>query len=263
MRSITAVSRVAWAALSLVVITQAEPTSTFHSVFNPCPASCRGKPANWTVYSSLVRLDVCDQPQLLDFALYNFVDDANSIVKISACTAGNANNANNLMGPTKRSAPVCIPNAKESKVSLNLFVGDSEGDASADHLYSALEQVQKYFADESNCDEKIIFGYAPGAVIGVYTGDAIDTSFTASSLLQRLRDEVEKGKVPSSAVLQLCGDERNADHTFGVAINTAGNLAAAKIRCSLEQRYLRQSQWHYQQARRRQRIGEASGGSQQ
>ena len=228
MRSVTAVSRVAWVALSLIVITQAEPTSTFYSAINPCPASCRGKPANWTVYSSVTRLDVCDQPQLLDFALYNFVDDANSIVKISACTAGNANNTNNRMVPTKASVPICISNAKESKVSLNLFAGDSEGDASADHLYSALEQVQKYLADESNCDEKIIFGYAHGAAIGVYIGDAIDTSFTASSLLQRLRDEVEKGKAPSSAILQLCDDKRNADHTFGVAIDTTGNLAAVQ-----------------------------------
>ena len=228
MRFATAVSRVGWAALSLIVVTQAGPTSTFHSAFNPCPASCQGKPASWTVYSSVIRLDICDQPQLLDFALYNFVDDVNSIVKISACTAGNATNTNSLMVHTERSAPVCIPNAKESKVSLDLFVDDGKGDASADHLYSALEQVQKYLVDKSNCDEKIIFGYTQGAVIGVYVGGAIDTSFTASSLLQRLRDEVKKGKAPSSAIMQLCSDERNADHTFGVAINTVGNLAAVQ-----------------------------------
>ena len=228
MRSGTAVSTVAWAALSLIVITQAEPTSTFYSALNPCPASCQGKPASWTVYLSVPRLDACDQPQLLDFALYNFVDDANSIVKIRACTAGNASDTKNSMVPPKRSAPVCIPNAKQSNVSLNLVVGDSEDDASADHLYSTLEQLQNYLADESNCDEKIIFGYTHGTVIGVYTGNAIDTSSTAFSLLQRLRDEVGKGKALSSAILQLCGDERNADHTFGVAIDTAGNLAAVQ-----------------------------------
>ena len=56
----------------------------------PCPVSCNNAGINssaWFVYSSIRRLELCTRPMLLSFALLNQLDDPETHVKISACTA--------------------------------------------------------------------------------------------------------------------------------------------------------------------------------
>jgi hypothetical protein len=60
-----------------------------------------------------------------------------------------------------------------------------------------------------------------GSAIGVYIGNGIDTASTASTILPRVIDELRKANAPSKAFAQLCGPERNAHQTFGIAIDTS------------------------------------------
>jgi hypothetical protein len=56
----------------------------------PCPVSCNNAGINssaWFVYSSIRRLELCTRPMLLSFALLNQLEDPETHVKISACTA--------------------------------------------------------------------------------------------------------------------------------------------------------------------------------
>lgn len=228
----------AWAILSLGVT-----VSGFDSAFHPCPAACDGKPVtNWTVYTSLDRLHVCRQPMLLDFAIHNALDDPSTTVKLLTCTAGDANDRRNALvtsdhshtrrsasahGRTERGSSTCV-SGKESKVSLELDMSADDGSAEASALDAALEKAQRYIGDTSNCDTTSTFGYVRGAVVGVYSGAAIDNSATAPSLIQRARDQIKNGQSPKSIVMQLCGDGRNADHTFGLAVDMTGDLAAVQ-----------------------------------
>lgn len=55
-----------------------------------CPVSCRdsGVESNaWFTYNSARRVERCGEPMLLSFALNNSLDDPETHVKISACTA--------------------------------------------------------------------------------------------------------------------------------------------------------------------------------
>jgi chitinase len=175
----TATAAVVWASLTLNTVAQAKYTDVFYSALNPCPAACNGRLDNWTVYTSVDRLDICDQPLLLDFAIYNPLEDPTTSVKLRTCTAGDANDTENaLVSPgnsstqvaytrrsaspsdlTKRNSSVCIF-AKETKVTLNLAVSSGQSSSGTKGLSVALEKVQSYLGDPSNCDTKIIFGYA-------------------------------------------------------------------------------------------------------
>jgi LysM repeat protein len=111
---------------------------------------------------------------------------------------------------------------------LDLFVSADHGSAEIDNLRTALEQLQKYLADSIHCETKFLVAYSQHAVVAVYSGAAIDNSQTIPSVMQQLMEQVGAGHAPSSMTLQLCGEDRNADYTFGVADDTTGDLAAVQ-----------------------------------
>ena len=55
-----------------------------------CPVSCSSSGLSstaWSVYYSVRRLDLCNNTMLLDFNMFNELDDPNTYTSIAACTA--------------------------------------------------------------------------------------------------------------------------------------------------------------------------------
>ncbi|KAK3330048.1 killer toxin alpha/beta [Apodospora peruviana] len=222
---------------------------TFYSDLHPCPASCVGPPTNWTVYSAVDRISVCDEPLLLNFNVYNPLDDPATTVLLHACTTKDGNpktQVNALVDNStipasrrrkrsvtasdlaKRAAPfpVCAP-SKQSNSTLELIVtGTKAGpdDKKTPDVHGALEQVQNYMKEQENCEAKVIFGYSQGAVVGVYSGAAIDNAASAPAAIQKLIDSVKD----EGALIQLCGEGRNAAQVFGAVVDPSGDLASVQ-----------------------------------
>lgn len=226
------------AALALnVVLVASEP---FYSVLQKCPADCAGTPESWTVWDSTERLLWCDQPVLLDFAIYNPIDNPDTTVRLRTCASTRTNHTDSrVLAPYISSieasesvnTSACFTSTNETKVALDLFASDDHGDASRDSVQTALSQMEAYLVDDNtHCETKFLVGYSQGAAVALYSGTGIDNLKTVSPILQRLMSEVGSGdaSAPKSMTLQLCGKDRNSDHTFGVAIDTSGDLAAVQ-----------------------------------
>ncbi|KAK3940475.1 killer toxin alpha/beta [Diplogelasinospora grovesii] len=224
-------------------------TDAFLSALRPCPATCAGSPENWTVYTALNRLDVCNQPVLLDFAIYNPLDDPTTTVKLRTCTIGNANDTQNALlansttatGSAKRAEPVlslfprdnsslCIAKSETKTITLDLAVSSGTGRAAAKNLHNALDTARTYLTDSSNCDTEFIVGWDRHAAVAVYSGAAIDNSATAAAVVERLMAEAGTGDepAPGSMLVQLCGGGRNADYVMGIAVDTTGDWAGVQ-----------------------------------
>ncbi|RFU75800.1 glycoside hydrolase family 18 [Trichoderma arundinaceum] len=189
-------------------------SDAFNSALQACPAACNGTPGNWTVYTSLQRLE------------------------LRTCTAGDAKDARNglLLGsktkPHKRGIKYMFKKntcttATESKVDFNLAVRGDQGQAGANNLQAAIYNLQNYMLEAVHCSTKFLIGYSQGVVVAVYSGSAIDNGQTIPSVLQHIEKKFH-GESPSSAIIELCGEDRNADYTFGVAIDTTGDIAAVQ-----------------------------------
>ncbi|KAF3480459.1 killer toxin alpha/beta [Arthroderma uncinatum] len=199
----------------------------FDSQLRPCPQPCAGPPSNWTVYTSIDRLRVCAQPILFDFAIHTPIDGQDRYTKLRACTAGDANDVRNALTTNRtihypRDGTSCIASARKKTMTLNVKMS-GRGHASSQDTRSALGKVRSYL--QNFCDETFIVGYSEEAVVAVYSGSAIDNKATISPILDRLPSVVSDSK---TAVVQLCGQGRNSDHTFGIAVDTTGDVAAVQ-----------------------------------
>ncbi|KAH8892262.1 killer toxin alpha/beta [Thozetella sp. PMI_491] len=226
----------AWTSLAVQTFAQTAQPSSFFSATHPCPASCEGKPENWTLYSSVERLGVCNQPMMLDFAIYNPLEDPATTVKLRACTAGDENDLDNALLPTtsenvqRSGSAICIEKSETKLVTLDVAISSNQGATSGHNLHAALDQIRGYMGDSENCDTGFIVGFARQAAVAVYSGAAIDNAATVSAVLQQLMAQVDSSNMtaPKSIVTQLCGENRTADYTFGIAIDTTGDLAAVQ-----------------------------------
>lgn len=217
---------------------------TFYSSLKPCPAACVGKPDNWTVYSSVDLLTVCDQPLLLDFAIYNPLDDPNTNVKLRVCTTGNPHvdenslqhNANSLVYNTNSTVPsqntgskstntACL-SANQTQATLEMALMGRRISSESDDLLTTLQVVQSYLENPTNCGTPLIFSYYRGSFVGVYVGSAIDGPNTSSSVIQQLIDGVKSDGTPMSMIAQICGSHRESGDIFGVATDSTGNIGS-------------------------------------
>lgn len=87
----------------------AKPTSSkiAPAAFARCPTNCSHAgydPANWDAYHSVARLALCNQTMLLDFSLYNLLDDPSTHTSIRSCTADNRSALDTLAGKKETSA---------------------------------------------------------------------------------------------------------------------------------------------------------------
>lgn len=64
----------------------------FYPDFDDCPAPCvaGSRPDNWTTYHEVDRLTWCNQTMLIDFAVYNALEDPKTHASIRSCVANTA-----------------------------------------------------------------------------------------------------------------------------------------------------------------------------
>jgi len=98
------------AVVALAIIGKAEAAGRGNSIYfsgeAPCPVLCDTSgpnPDNWTVYHSVKRLDYCDKPLILSFAVFHALDDPNAAAtSIRACALGSSSNGNTVASSTQQ-----------------------------------------------------------------------------------------------------------------------------------------------------------------
>ncbi|KAL6230234.1 hypothetical protein BDW75DRAFT_234560 [Aspergillus navahoensis] len=216
---------------------------TYYADLHPCPAACGyNKPDSWTVYSTVERLTHCPETMLFDLAIKTPVDTPDAFVKIRACTAGQPENANTtanalylaiaedehgLTTKRKRDVGECLSDSAD-EVKLSVQFGQQGGRTSqVDTAVAALEHLERFMGDDSNCDTPVLLAYTNGTVAGMYLGPGFGRD-TATSVLGRLQKQVRENGVAETTLVQLCGVNRNAHHVLGVAVETTANVAAVQ-----------------------------------
>lgn len=219
--------------------TPTESPNTYYADLHPCPAACNNSPpSNWTLYSEVDRLTYCNEPLLFDTALYNPLDDPNTLVKLRACTtaAGNpdtevnalvieADSGTSSQSKRQEKSEQCV-SGRESKANVHI-TRQGSGQGKLDDAISTLTQLDQFFAQKSNCNEKLLFAYSNGTVSGLIVGTSFSKATVKSSIAGFIAD-VKANGLASQVSLQLCGPGRNANHILGIAIDTTGDLAAVQ-----------------------------------
>jgi hypothetical protein len=185
---------------------------------------------------------------LLQFSVSQPLDNPDSTVLIRSCTLGsvsdkaaaveadlptvdNPKKDDKLFLPSLESAPACSSEGIESQDHIQLSTSSGPGNVSIEQsgdIRGVLDGMNKYFSAKDNCDESFIFAYHQQTVGAVYVGDAIGKG-TVDSALQALKQSISSNTaVASRTVAELCGNGRSGERSFGVAIDTTGNLAGVQ-----------------------------------
>ena len=215
-------------------------SGSFFSDLHPCPSTCKNNAAsNWTIYTSMDRLTLCDEPLLFDFAISNSVADPNTATKLRVCTAAGGNElttTNAKFNGTSAEEPVVftkrandyVSTAVRSTAAVKLSWGDKESQEDSEPIAAGLDNLRKFFEQDLECDASpFMFSYTRGVISGVYSGPFFGRA-TASNVIQKVLESIGSTAGSSDLVAQICGKGRTSDHILGVIISTSGNITAVQ-----------------------------------
>lgn len=213
-------------AVSLLVLALATPSDagTFYSALSNCPAPCvaNSQPNSWTSYDSPKDLRWCNETMAVDFSLHNSLDDTTTHQVVRACTITTTPRA------VKKLAASGVK-TYAAKSELQLISGGDAANASAliekDDILDAIKHLQDYLGN-GNGNAPIAFSYSRTAAVGVYLGNGIQHQDAASSLIEKVADNVQSEAVGGKSLLQLCGSDRDSDSVFGIVVDSVENLAS-------------------------------------
>ncbi|KAJ5219441.1 uncharacterized protein N7498_001540 [Penicillium cinerascens] len=191
-----------------------------------CPVGCfqsGSNPGNWTVYHSVDRLSWCNETMLLDFALFNPLDDPETQKSIRACTAGDSPQEVAL---TDTSCAKLHDSTEELSASLHIAFVKSSSSASASSLVSVTGQLQSYVAQKSGCDQTIAFATTTKGIVGLYAGSEIQRQGLVSTVLTDFATVLKDMTTSDTVLVQLCGESLNNRYMFGVIASAQGDLSA-------------------------------------
>lgn len=207
-----------------------------------CPAGCRSgggvDTRAWSLYGSLDRLDrACNETVLLNFALFNSVDDPNTHTPVSACTTDWAQTSG-FLPPGGNDSNACVGDGVQqnlTEVTSAVKIASWGAPSSEQQLASvqdALRQLQGYLtlaSTQFGCNDTITYAHTGGITMGIYAGSGIASQGVLTSVLENLGAKLASsgGSVPESLVAQLCGNS-SARYSLGVMINIAGDLGAVQ-----------------------------------
>lgn len=199
-----------------------------NSEFQACPGTCLEPPEDWAVYGSLDSLTSCEQTILFDYNFHSAFDGSNKINKLRACVPESRQQTVSFAANTAHgrgnATGFCHSSTSEKKVSLDIVSWGSSIPSSPKKISKILSDVQDYLGVAPKCDSTFISGYFHQAIVGVYSGSAIEKSSAAHSIIPSLARQLNNSTMPQTTLAQLCGKDRNAEHTFGVVLDTAGNM---------------------------------------
>ncbi|KAJ6035923.1 hypothetical protein N7540_000202 [Penicillium herquei] len=196
-----------------------------------CPVSCTSSGLNstaWSIYHSINRLDLCNNTMLLDFNLFNGLDDPNTHISIAACTADF--DSSSVAGTSQ--STTCSPFSVSQSTNTSSVELASSGPSSATHLsdvVDALEQLQTFFTvSEPGCNDAIQIAYSGKAAVGVFVGSSLNSQGVISSVLDKFTTQIETdGTIAEETLLQACEGSASR-YSLGVFVSTQGDLVSVQ-----------------------------------
>ncbi|GIJ99593.1 hypothetical protein Aspvir_001727 [Aspergillus viridinutans] len=203
-----------------------------------CPDSCSIlglDPTGWPVYHSVDRLGWCNQTMLLNFALFNSLDDPKTHASIAACVADLSDDSEVTTNSTAVGNASCLPEKNANKTtnvtgSLQLSSSASIQSGNASAVIAALNELHALsLLCEDGCNETIQFALSGQAVVGVYSGSGFAGQSVLSSVLEQLVDRVQSNGIGSELVVQLCDlHQRASRYSLGVIAHMGSDFASVQ-----------------------------------
>lgn len=164
---------------------------------------------------------------LLDFAIYNPLEDPKTHISIRSCSADANPVANGSPNHSKRDVS-CVPAKNEVQVeaSLQITWADGPKQGNAVEVAAAAQQMLTHLArQESSCNSTVLFASSGEAVIGLCTGSQLREQGVAASVLQEFIERVQSDGISDTLLVQLCGpDGRGTDFGLGIIANVNASL---------------------------------------
>jgi chitinase len=212
-----------------------KPTSSniAPSAFTRCPTNCSDAgydPASWDAYHSVARLALCNQAMLLDFSLYNSLDDNSTHTSIRSCTADSQNVLDTLAEKKVTSASfspgITVP-MLQSNATLQLAWIDADNDkkGSTPDVTNIVQQIDDFLGAQSTGKEGISFALAGETVVGVFAGSQIQQQGLVPSILQDFVAEVKDRGISDSLFVQLCGETRSSKYALGLVASVQSDIS--------------------------------------
>ena len=198
----------------------------------PCPVDCDDELKSWTIYTDAKRLGNCNRPMLLDFGIHNSQAGSSDPVEVRACMVNSAIRSTESR-PRKHESTIssrhvagspdlCVANATAASTALDVGMAGNGSEFTWAAL-DALVNMRGYMS--VSCDLKNTFSYGAGPLLGVFSGAAIDNTGTVWSIFTKAIDLVNRTTgAPETMFVQRCIVEESSAYTFGIAMDTAGNL---------------------------------------
>jgi hypothetical protein len=194
---------------------------------------CHGSgtdPANWTVVAGFDQLSACSRPILLDFSLDIPITERQFI---RACDAWGEyyyyTPAASFRIASDEEADQVVPH-------LAWSAAGSKSERTGNRAVTAVREIHSYLQRASAAWNKtILFGAFGGATVGVYIGENMLNPSVADALLEPFVEKVLAVGIGASksALLQVCGQNRTGDVTFGVIAAASSDLSTVQAAVKL------------------------------
>ncbi|KAJ5634467.1 hypothetical protein N7528_002309 [Penicillium herquei] len=187
-----------------------------------CPDICSSyNPSDWFVYSSMSRVARCNETVLLDFNIYNDLDNTQSHSTIRTCVV---DDLSNLSGGSQGLSETEIA---KSNVTYEIGAWDSTTTSSSDSSDRGssylLEDMAIYMT--AHITKSLIFGYSNSTAAGIYVGPSLQTSKNVDQVVRLLSSAVQIDNY-GTVVIQYCGADSN--RTMGIALDLNGDMTAVQ-----------------------------------
>ncbi|KAG8626437.1 hypothetical protein KVT40_005382 [Elsinoe batatas] len=232
------------------------------NVYNPeqhaCPLGCSdlSNIHSWIPYTSVERLNRCDQPMLLQFSVTVPISEIGSNALIRACSLAQADHdaTRNQQNATDGIPTVLVPVSNPKKAGDSSPLDDklppacsNEGEPQQTNLKYAkfgdaatgveeitplFDGLRAFFDDPDNCDERFGFAYNKGAIAGIAIGDAVGKS-SLNSAIEAFTDRMHvHDTITNHTVAEHCGPELLLGDHVGIVLDTTGGDLAAVQRAA-------------------------------
>lgn len=181
-----------------------------------CPEMCHTSgtnPANWTVVAGFDQLSACPRPLLLEFSL-DIPTTENQF--IHTCDAWGTyyyyKPVPSLRVSSEEDVVRVVPHLAWSPAISKSETGGLRGVTVVKEIQSHLQRASPVW------NKTILFGGFGGATVGVYIGENMMNPSVADVLFEPFIEKIRTAGIGASkaALLQVCGQNRTGDQTFGV-----------------------------------------------
>ncbi|KAH7014604.1 chitinase [Microdochium trichocladiopsis] len=192
-----------------------------------CPRMCAESgvdPAAWDVRQSLAETFYCPRPILIDMTLGVPADEQQPF---RVCDA---------WGTYYYYQPkVLVAAAADETVEVTpllAWTNSSSAQRTAVRAVTPLEEIRAYLGrtGQAGWNKTAMFSAYNGATVGVFVGQSLLSSSAADKLISPLIDKVRESGLgaDSSALLQVCGEDKTVDQTFGVVVASTLDLTVVQ-----------------------------------